>query len=90
MDNKELNELSELQLAKMYRESQDESLLKIIDDRIKDLYANADPYSLTNEQIILIIHKYQDEYYWGVLYEKTKNSIHSTIHKYANAYHKRE
>lgn len=85
-----LNELTELQLAKMYRESQDENFLNIINERIKDLYENADPYSLTNEQIILIIHKYNDDYYWGVLYEKTKNSIHSTIHKYANKYHKRE
>ena len=90
MENQELNELTELQLAKMYRESQDENVLTIINERIKDLYENADPYNLTNEQLVLIIHTYNDDYYWGVLYEKTKNSIHSTIHKYANAYHKRE
>ena len=84
MENQELNELTELQLAKMYRESQDENVLTIINERIKDLYENADPYSLTNEQLVLIIHTYNDDYYWGVLYEKTKNSIHSTIHKYAN------
>lgn len=90
MENEKLTDLTELQLAKLYRETQDENILNIINERIKDLYENADPNNLTNEQIILIIHKYNDDYYWSVLYEKTKNSIHSTIHKYANKYHKKE
>ena len=55
MENEKLTDLTELQLAKLYRETQDENILNIINERIKDLYENADPNNLTNEQIIIII-----------------------------------
>ena len=86
-----LQQLSELQLAKLYNKTNDKEYINHIDERIAELYENqTDPNMLSNEQLVLICQKYDDDIYWDALYKKTKNSIHYCIYKYANEYYKME
>ena len=86
-----LQQLSELQLAKLYNKTNDEEYIKRIDERITELHeSNVDPNTLSNEQLVLLCQKYNDNIYWDALYNKTKNSIHFCIHKYANEFYKSE
>lgn len=89
MDN--LKNLTELQIIKMYQKDGDQKLLDYIDNRIKDLHDNnTNPDILTNEQLVLLIQKYDSSIYWSTLYQKTKNSIHYCIRKYAASFYKSE
>lgn len=86
-----LNGLTELQIIKLYSETNDEKYLNFVNTRIDSLHeSNIDPKTLSNEQLALLCQKYGDEIYWSTLYNKTKNSIHYCIHKYANDFHKAE
>lgn len=86
-----LNGLTELQIMKMYDETNDEKYLNFVNTRIDKLHEDSvDPKSMSNEQLALLCQKYGDDIYWEALYNKTKNSIHYCIHKYANDFHKAE
>lgn len=88
---KDLNSLSELKLAKLYNKTNDGKYLDLIENRVQDLYDNnANPDTLNNEQLVLLIQKYGCDIYWTALYNKTKNSIHYCIHKYASEFYKTE
>ena len=86
-----LKNLTELQIMKMYNETNDVKYLNFVNDRIDKLHEDKiDPNTLSNEQLTLLCQKYGDDIYWTALYNKTKNSIHYCIHKYANDFYKAE
>lgn len=86
-----LNGLTELQIVKLYTKTNDRKYLDFVDNRIKELHDNnIDPTTLSNEQLTLLCQKYDNDIYWHTLYDKTKNSIHYCIHKYANEFYKAE
>ena len=86
-----LNSLTELQIVKLYNKTNDSKYLDFVDNRIKQLHENnVDPNKLSNEQLTLLCQKYGNDIYWNTLYDKTKNSIHYCIHKYANEFYKLE
>ena len=87
----ELNSLTELQIVKLYNKTNDQRYLDAISTRIEKLHeSHIDPNNLSNEQLVLLCQKYGDEIYWDALYNKTKNSIHFCINKYANDFYKAE
>lgn len=86
-----LESLSELQLGKLYDKTNNQEYLDLIDTRIEKLHNdNVDPKTLNNEQLVLLCQRYDDDIYWTALYNKTKNSIHFCICKYANDFYKSE
>lgn len=88
---KELNSLTELQIVKLYNKTNDQCYLDAIDERITNIHdSQIEPDFLTNEQLVLLCQKYNEDKYWTALYNKTKNSIHFCINKYANDFYKAE
>lgn len=88
---KKLNDLSELQIINMYQKNNDQKLLNYIDERIEKLHkSKQNPNKFNNEQLVLLIKKYNDDIYWTELYKKTKNSIHYCIYKYASDFYKKD
>ncbi len=87
----ELNSLTELQIVKLYNKTKDQRYLDAIDKRITDIHdSQIEPEFLSNEQLVLLCQKYNEDIYWTALYNKTKNSIHFCINKYANDFYKAE
>ena len=88
---RELDNLTELQIAKLYNKTNNQRYLDEIDNRIKYIHnSGMDPNKLSNEQLVLLCQKYDEDIYWNALYNKTKNSIHFCINKYANDFYKAE
>ena len=88
---KELDNLTELQIVKLYNKTNNQKYLDEIDNRIRYIHnSGMDPDKLSNEQLVLLCQKYNEDIYWNALYNKTKNSIHVCINKYANSFYKAE
>lgn len=81
--------LNELALAKLYKDTKDEKYLEIIDARIDSLYKEGKYETLSNEQLVLIIQKYNDESCWSLLYEKTEKSIHRIMNTFVHEYYRK-
>lgn len=87
----ELNSLTELQIVKLYNKTNDSHYLDVIDQRIEKIHdSHIEPDTLSNEQLVLLCQRYNEDIYWTALYNKTKNSIHFCINKYANDFYKTE
>ena len=88
---RELDNLTELQIVKLYNKTNNQRYLDAIDNRIRYIHnSGMDPNKLSNEQLVLLCQKYDEDKYWTALYNKTKNSIHFCINKYANDFYKDE
>ena len=88
---RELDNLTELQIVKLYNKTNNQRYLDAIDNRIRYIHnSGMDPNKLSNEQLVLLCQKYDEDKYWTALYNKTKNSIHFCINKYANDFYKAE
>lgn len=60
----------------------------MIEQKIEDLHENGTDEEYTNEQLVLLIQKYNDAKYWKLLYDRTKNTLHDVFHKEVKSFDK--
>ena len=63
---RELDNLTELQIVKLYNKTNNQRYLDEIDNRIKYIHnSGMDPNKLSNEQLVLLCQKYDEDIYWA-------------------------
>lgn len=72
----------------MYKDTKDSKYKKIINRRIYFLHKQNNVNELTNEQLVLLIQKYNNPIYWEKLYENTEATIYDVFYKYVRPFDK--
>lgn len=80
--------LTELQLANLYKKTKDSKYKNMLETKIDNLHKTDTKGEYTNEQLVLLIQKYNDARYWKLLYDRTKNTIHDVFHKEVKSFDK--